>query len=81
MHRQQVVAGAELGCHLLGQLGRKPAFAVDLHQLRAFALRIAGQLALLEREVGALGVGLRADRDILPAAIDAAPATSPRSPR
>src|SRR5689334_1751164 len=66
MHRQHVVPGTELGGNLLGEPSGEPSLAVDPGQLRALADRVAHELAPLEVEIGALGIRLRADRDVLP---------------
>ena len=48
-----------------GEVRRQPAFDVDRRQLLPLGLRLRGELAALAREVGLLGVRLRAHRHVL----------------
>ncbi|GAA3260981.1 hypothetical protein GCM10020258_23840 [Sphingomonas yabuuchiae] len=65
--------------HLFGHLPRQPrldpALFVDRGQFARFGQRRTDQLRRLARQIGLLGIGLRTDRDIFPAAIDSAPPT------
>ena len=49
----------------LGQRRRQAPLLVDPGELAQLALRVAAQLALLQADVGLLGVALRADRHVL----------------
>jgi len=49
-------------------------------ELAQLAVGVAEQLALLQADVGPLGIALRVTDTYSPAAIDSAPATSPATP-
>jgi len=51
--------------NLAGQIGLDAARDIDLSQFFPLEHRVVHQLALLTREVGVLGIGLRTDRNIL----------------
>ena len=53
---------------------------IEAGQLVQLGVAVVGQLAALARQVRPLGIGLRADGEVFPAAIDIALATSPEMP-
>jgi len=50
--------------HLMGQGGGQAAAFVDQGQLGQLVVRVLGQFPFLQGQVGALGIGLRADRHV-----------------
>ena len=59
------VLGHQLHRDVARQLGIDAALDVDLRQLLPLALDVVGQLLRLACQLGVLGIGLRADRDVL----------------
>jgi hypothetical protein len=63
--RAERVLGHQLQRDVTSEIGIDAALDVDLRQLFPLALDVVGELLRLARQLGVLGIGLRADRDVL----------------
>jgi hypothetical protein len=77
VHLQRIAARHGLR-DLARQSGRQTALLVDPRELAQLAARVAAKLALLQADVGPLGVALRADQHILPGGHGQRPRPPPR---
>ena len=80
VHLQEVGSSTQLGGHLLRQPAREATLQVDRGQLLLLALGVTAELSLLDRQVGPLASACELTETYSPAAIEAAPATSPAVP-